>query len=81
MKSLQNLKRIIQSLITPIMSKKQLTLPERYTKFMTELKVLSDKYGIDLVPSVSIKDLLAPQQPTPTEVPTPKEAPKRKGGK
>lgn len=61
------------------------TLQERYVKFIEETQKLSKIYGLDLIATLSVKDLLA--QPTPTEgsVNAPKpaqELPKiKKGGK
>lgn len=67
------------------MFKKPKTLQERYIAFMKVLQGASKKYGIDLVPTLSVKDLLAETTPTvptaPSEAAT-QETPKNtKGGK
>lgn len=61
------------------------TFQERYTQFLKEIQNSSAKHGIDVIPTLSFKDLLAETTPTP-EVPTPVQevpvAPKsKKGGK
>lgn len=67
------------------MFKKPKTLQERYVAFMKVIQEASKKYGIDLVPTLNIKDLFAETTPAPT--PTPSETPtqempkKAKGGK
>lgn len=66
------------------MFKKPKTFEERYVAYMNAVKELGLKYNIDIIPTLSVKDL---SEPTPTpEAPAPvNEAPvkakKKKGGK
>lgn len=66
------------------MFKKPKTFEERYVAYMNAVQELGKKYNIDIIPTLSVKDLSAPT-PTgsgsDTPIPTPEVPKKKKGGK
>jgi len=61
------------------------TFQERYAKFLKEIQKSSAENGIDVIPTLSFKDLLAETTPAPVATPMPQPAQElpviKKGGK
>ena len=64
------------------MFKKPKTFQERYSAYMKAIQELGKKYDIDIIPTLSVKDLSAPTPTPETATPAPQApaAPKKKKG-